>query len=155
MEKLKKLTNKTMKSILIVETNLDAQRAMKERLVKELSDAGNLKKWGDDSVETQDNTIYFLKVISLTEYLGRLNLMLGRGYDELRIGSVIDEAKRLLSVLENYPNIMQDQVVNTKSEAPEQPKEEDADEDDLDDEDLRDEPQEGENEEKEDEEEDN
>jgi hypothetical protein len=40
----------------------------------------------------------------LTEYLGKLNAILGKGYDELQIDSVIDEAKKLLHVLENYPN---------------------------------------------------
>lgn len=142
-----------MKTILIVETSLDALRATKDRLVQELSDAGNLKKWGDDSVETNKDVIYFLKVISLTDYLGKLNAILGKGYDELQIDSVIDEAKKLLYVLENYPNSKSEPAVNTEPEAQNEPESDDEEEDDLDTEDTRDEVPEVENDEKEEDEE--
>jgi hypothetical protein len=136
-----------MKTILIVETNLDDLRATKENLVKELDDAGNLKKWGDDSVETNDDIIYFLKVISLTEYVGKLNSVLGKGYDELKIDPVIDEVRRLFSVLDNYPNSKSEQVAVVAPEFTGQPESDDNYEDDLDDENLKDELPEAENDE--------
>lgn len=147
MEKLKKLINKPMKTILIVETSLDALRASRDQLVKKLDDAGNLNKWGDDSVETNDNVIYFLKVISLAEYVGKLNSVLGKGYDELRIDSVIDETRKLLSVLEDYQNPKSEQVVIASPEPQNWSESDDSEEDDVEVEDDKDDIPEGENEE--------
>ena len=91
-----------MKTKLIVETNLDDLRETKNKIVDHLSNIGNLKSWGDDSIETHDGEVYFLKVVSSSEYKTKLLSIIGKGYDDIKIDSVIDEIKRLLLFLYDF-----------------------------------------------------
>lgn len=88
-----------MKTILILETSLDGLRFTKNKLVEEFTQAGNLKKWSDDLIETLDDQIYFLKVVSLNEYRSKLTQIIGRGYDEIRVDPVKKEIAGLLEAL--------------------------------------------------------
>lgn len=88
-----------MKTHLIVLTSLDELRAKKEALVQKFSDNGNLKKYGDDSVETNDDEIFFLKVITSSEYRAKLMQTIGRGYDYAELSSVIKEVEELLDTI--------------------------------------------------------
>lgn len=85
-----------MTTHLIILTSLDELRAKKDELVRKFSDDGNLRKYGDDSVETNDDKVFFLKVITLSEYSTKLTQAIGRGYDHVELASVIKEVERLL-----------------------------------------------------------
>lgn len=89
-----------MKTHLIVLTSLDELRAKKDKLVQEFSDAGNLKRHGDDSVETIDDEIFFLKVITISEYRTKLIQTINRGYDHVLIDSVRKEISDLVDLLD-------------------------------------------------------
>ena len=77
-----------MKTILILETSLDLLRLTKDDLVVKFIADGNLKRYGDDFVETNDDQVYFIKVISLAEYRTKLMQIIGRGYDEIQMDNV-------------------------------------------------------------------
>jgi len=121
-----------MKTILIVNTTLDGLRSDKEKLVASLSDQGNLKSWGDDSVQTIDEVVYFFKVISLSDYVSKLMSMVGKGYDEIKLDPVIDEVQGLLSTLAPFRKEEHEDAPETPSEATEEPESDDEGEDDLD-----------------------
>lgn len=121
-----------MKTILIVNTTMDGLRSEKQNLVDKLSNAGNLKSWGDDSVQTNDDIVYFFKVISLSDYVSKLTAMTGKGYDEVNIDPVIDEVEKLLSTLAPFRKDEPKEAAKITPEAQESPENDDKDEDDLD-----------------------
>lgn len=121
-----------MKTILIVNTTMDGLRSEKQNLVDKLSNAGNLKSWGDDSVQTNDDIVYFFKVISLSDYVSKLTAMTGKGYDEVNINPVIDEVEKLLSTLSKFRKTVAETTPDIAPEAIESPESDDKDEDDLD-----------------------
>lgn len=121
-----------MKTILILNTTLDGLRSEKDKLVSSLTAAGNLKSWGDDSVQTNDDVVYFLKVISLSDYVSKLMSMVGKGYDEIKLDPVIDEVKGLLQTLSPFRKDESEETPNLSPEAPESTESADEDEDDLD-----------------------
>lgn len=139
MEKLKKLINITiMKTHLIVLTSLDELRAKKEYLVQKFSDDGNLKKHSDDSVETNDDQIFFLKVITISEYRTKLIQSINRGYDHVVIDSVRKEISDLVDLLdgavvpvEHFGHLetknLVDQAKEEESQLPQQKIDEDED----------------------------
>jgi len=89
-----------MTTNLIVLTSLDELRAKKASLVQKFGDSGNLKKHGDDSVETNDDQVFFLKVITLSEYRTKLIQAVNRGYDHVIIDSVRKEISDLVNILD-------------------------------------------------------
>ena len=88
-----------MKTILILETSLDLLRLTKDDLVVKFIADGNLKRYGDDFVETNDDQVYFIKVISLAEYRTKLMQIIGRGYDEIQMDNVKNDVAGLLKSL--------------------------------------------------------
>lgn len=121
-----------MKTILILNTTLDGLRSEKDKLVSKLSDSGNLKNWSDDSVQSNDDVVYFLKVISLSDYVSKLMGVVGKGYDEIKMDPVIDEVQGLLSTLAPFRKDEPKEAAKITPEAPESPENDDKDEDDLD-----------------------
>lgn len=121
-----------MKTILILNTTLDGLRSEKDKLVSKLNDSGNLKSWGDDSVQTKDDVVYFLKVISLSDYVSKLMSLVGKGYDEIKLDPVIDEVQGLLQTLAPFKKEEPKETPNLSPEAPESTESVDEDEDDLD-----------------------
>ena len=121
-----------MKTILILNTTLDGLRSEKDKLVSKLNDSGNLKSWGDDSVQTNDDVVYFLKVISLSDYVSKLMSLVGKGYDEIKLDPVIDEVQGLLQTLAPFKKEEPKETPNPSPEATESTESADEDEDDLD-----------------------
>ncbi len=88
-----------MKTILILERSLDGLRLTKDDLVAGFTQSGNLKRHGDDFIETNDDQVYFIKVISLAEYRTKLMQIIGRGYDEVRMDNVKKDVAELMAAI--------------------------------------------------------
>ena len=110
-----------MKTHLIILTSLDELRAKKESLVQKFSDAGNLRKYGDDSVETHDDQVFFLKVITLNEYRTKLLQEIGRGYNRIDLSALNKELNSIENILRTYAF---DEVVPPENEEKELTEEE-------------------------------
>jgi len=88
-----------MRTKLIISTSLDEARKKRDEVISELGE--NVKNYGDDVVTAQNGDVYFFKVISLTDFMGKLNSMVGKGYDELDLSSLLLEVKALSNTIED------------------------------------------------------
>lgn len=120
-----------MKTHLIVLTSLDELRANKDELVHKFDDDGNLKKYSDDSIETFDDQVFFLKVITLSEYRTKLIQAINRGYDSVKIDSVRKEINDLLDMLngavrseEHFGHLEAKKIVEPATEEDDEPDDE-------------------------------
>lgn len=122
-----------MKTHLIIATSLDELRNRKEELVRKFSDAGNLKRHGDDSVETNDEQIFFLKVISSGELKTKIMQTIGRGYDRIDLDSILAELLALFNTLDsiNTSEKPNENGVETDTEPLNAPETNDEEEDDV------------------------